>query len=418
VTRDAGRGEPSAAAALLRDAVDLAHRFGGDPEFSRAGGGNVSAKADGVLYIKPSGVSLASLTHDALMPLRLDPLLALLQAASEDAGGDDSAMAGSAAVMNMAMAARTRPVGEQRPSVEVLFHALLPQRLVLHTHPTLVNALCCATDGERIAQRLFGDSALWVAYVDPGLPLARAIADARRDRGQVGGPVRSEVVLLQNHGLIVAADDPSEIEATSLRVVDVIRGELSARAPTPTSAGQGASEGLGASGRRQLVDALSPILAGSLSSEQGRVIAFDGSPDAFAAATTAEGRDLVHGGPLTPDQIVYAGSWALWLDPPPGAGQPQLRQAVKAAVRRLLDERRTLPTIVVVAGLGFFAAGETRRQAETAREIYLDAMRIGFGALRLGGVRRLAPGERRFIEEWEAEAYRRGVAATSAAAQG
>jgi rhamnose utilization protein RhaD (predicted bifunctional aldolase and dehydrogenase) len=415
--RDASGGETSTMAALLRDAVHLAHRFGGDPEFSRAGGGNVSAKADGVLHIKPSGVALASLTPDTLMPLRLDPLLSLLQAAYQDPSGEERAMTGSAAVMKVAMAARTRPAGEQRPSVEVLFHALLPQRFVLHTHPTLVNALCCATDGARIARRLFGDSVLWVPYVDPGLPLARAIADARRERKQVSGPAGTEVVLLQNHGLIVAADDSAEIEATSLHVVDVIRSELSARAPSGTGAGQAAS-GVAASGRRQLVDALSPLLAGLLSREQGCVIAFDGSPDAVAGATTAEGRDLVHGGPLTPDQIVYAGSWVLWLDSPPGADQPLLRQVVNAAVRRFHDEHGTVPTIVVIAGLGFFAAGETRQQAETAREIYLDALRIGFGALRLGGVRRLAPGERRFIEEWEAEAYRRGVAATSAAVQG
>ncbi|MDQ3938711.1 MAG: hypothetical protein M3253_08555, partial [Chloroflexota bacterium] len=53
--------------------------------------------------------------------------------------------------------------------------------------------------------------------------------------------------------------------------------------------------------------------------------------------------------------------------------------------------------------------------------IYLDATRVGFGALRLGGVRALEPNERRFIEEWEAEAYRRSIdsaAATEGPAQG
>ena len=58
----------------------------------------------------------------------------------------------------------------------------------------------------------------------------------------------------------------------------------------------------------------------------------------------------------------------------------------------------------------FASRRETPRQAETAREeIYLDATRVGRGALRLGGVRPLATAERRFIETWEAEAYRRGI---------
>ncbi len=52
-------------------------------------------------------------------------------------------------------------------------------------------------------------------------------------------------------------------------------------------------------------------------------------------------------------------------------------------------------------------------QADTARHIYLDALRVGEGALRLGGVRALDPAERTFIEEWEAEAYRRQVVVSS-----
>ena len=67
----------------------------------------------------------------------------------------------------------------------------------------------------------------------------------------------------------------------------------------------------------------------------------------------------------------------------------------------------------MAAGLGLFAAADSAREAETARDVYLDAIRIGFGASVLGGVRVLGPDERRFIEDWEAEAYRRGVAAAA-----
>jgi rhamnose utilization protein RhaD (predicted bifunctional aldolase and dehydrogenase) len=50
----------SIARGLLNELVALARRFGKDPEFARGGGGNISVKTDGVLYIKPSGTSLAS----------------------------------------------------------------------------------------------------------------------------------------------------------------------------------------------------------------------------------------------------------------------------------------------------------------------------------------------------------------------
>ena len=59
---------------------------------------------------------------------------------------------------------------------------------------------------------------------------------------------------------------------------------------------------------------------------------------------------------------------------------------------------------------GFHAVtARLRQKPDTVSEIYIDATRVGRGALRLGGVRPLATAERRFIETWEAEAYRRGI---------
>ena len=115
------------------------------------------------------------------MPLALAPLLELADGAPGDAPP------GSEAVMRTAMAARLRDEGDRRPSVECVFHALIPSRFVIHTHPTLVNSLTCASDGEAIAKDLLGDDALWVPYVDPGLPLAREIArlGVRTSRGRV-----------------------------------------------------------------------------------------------------------------------------------------------------------------------------------------------------------------------------------------
>ena len=161
---------------LLNDLVSLSRRFGEDPEFARGGGGNSSVKADGILYIKPSGTSLAALTAESVIALDVRPLMDLLNAAPERvvAGGTDE-------VMGVAIGARVGVRDDRRPSVECLFHALLPERFVLHTHPTTVNAVTCAKRGAEITERLFGSSVLWVPYTDPGLPLARLIRDAGRN---------------------------------------------------------------------------------------------------------------------------------------------------------------------------------------------------------------------------------------------
>ena len=393
MTRGAASPTP-VTAELLEAAARITRRFGDDPEYSRAGSGNSSVKVGGTLYIKPSGVSLASITATTLMPLAISPLLELAAHGSEEA-----AVPGGDPVMRVAMAARLRDEGDRRPSVECVFHALIPRRFVVHTHPTTVNALTCATDGEAIARDLFGHAVLWVPYTDPGLPLAREIDRRRRSGPEVGRAGTTEVTLLQNHGLIVAGDDPAA-------VVGMIRELLAQRSAV-------AASGAVVSAPQPdpaLVKRLSHVLAMRLGEAAApAAVVFDNSPEALRVAGTPEGRAIVDAGPLTPDQAVYAGSWPLWLDVDPAADGAALDRAVSAGVAAHVATRRAAPVVVVVAGVGLFASGPTPRRAETARELYVDAITVGFGALALGGLRALAPAERAFIETWEAEVYRLSI---------
>jgi NAD(P)-dependent dehydrogenase (short-subunit alcohol dehydrogenase family) len=82
-------------------------------------------------------------------------------------------------------------------------------------------------------------------------------------------------------------------------------------------------------------------------------------------------------------------------------------------LEELVAERGTAPIITVVPGLGIFAAGDTWKEADLARDIYLDAMRVSEGADAIGRARALTDEERTFIETWEVEAYRRNAAAFS-----
>ena len=64
-------------------------------------------------------------------------------------------------------------------------------------------------------------------------------------------------------------------------------------------------------------------------------------------------------------------------------------EAIPALLREDLAqnvaEHGTPPIITVVPGLGIFAAGDTYKEADLARHIYLDAMRV------VGGRRRHRP---------------------------
>ena len=292
--------------------------------------------------------------------------------------------------------------------MEILFHALMPERFVLHTHPTTVNALTCTSHGAEIAERLFGASVLWVPYTDPGLPLARAIRDVRLSHEQRTGTPAPRVILLQNHGLLVAGDSAAEIEGASARLVDAIRAHLATLPPISW----GDVERLEADRARQALRVVGPTLRALLATgERLKVVAFDDSPLALSLAGSALGREFALGGPLTPDQIVYTGSFPLVVDLPRGAAPDQMVDGLRSAIASRGSSEAGAPVVVIVPGLGIFSAGDTYAQANTVREVYLDAIGVSVEAHRLGGVRPLAETERQFIERWEAEAYRRRVGA-------
>lgn len=346
--------------------AQLSNEFGADPAFVRAGGGNSSVKADGVLWIKPSGVSMADIGAGDLVPLDLDVLNDSLAAPDPDPAHGDP-------VTYIATLAR-RDDGPRRPSVEILFHALIPDVFVLHTHPLLINAITCNASGAELTRSLFGDAVLWVEYVDPGLPLARAIKQRRDEFTARTGQRPPKATFLMNHGLIVASDDPAEIRAISYDILARIRAAL-----TPADGLAGLAESF-----RLSVGAES--------------VATDGTSEAAAYASTPEGASYLGAGPLIPDQIVYAGSFPVVLRP---------GESVPEAVERHQAHRGIAPIIAVAPGMGIMAVGDSERTANTALEVFTDALTVVQAANRLGSVRALDERERSFIENWEAEAYRK-----------
>ena len=210
---------------LFADIIEVSHRFG-EPEYSRAGGGNASAKVDGVLHIKPSGVPLLTLTAADLVPLRLQPLL--------DALVSDAPVEGDPVMAAAAAALVPTYTGGRRPSVEILFHALIDEPLVLHLHPLTANALTCNADAETLARTLLGDDAIVVDYIDPGVPLARGIAAERAAYTARTGKPAPRITLLRNHGIIVSGDTAAEVTAHVATVTDAIRTAIES-VPAPAA---------------------------------------------------------------------------------------------------------------------------------------------------------------------------------------
>ncbi len=375
---------------LVDELIQVANAFGADPEYSRAGGGNASVKVDGVLRIKPSGVPLATLAADDLVSLRIDTLLEAL--ASDEPQEGDPVMAAAAKALVDAPRGR-------RPSVEILFHALIPDALVLHTHPLVANALTCNADAETLVANLLGDDAVFVPYTDPGVPLAREIA-RRRDAytARTGRPAPG-ITLLGNHGIIVSGDTAAELTRRAQYLTGVIAAAIGA-APAP-SVGPVDRVALTA-----LVNAVAPTLRGLLGGPDRLVVVTSDASELVRSVTLAPaGGALLTDGPLIPDQIVYAGSLPLVLNATADAA------SVTAAVAAFRERHGKDPVVAVVPGLVAFGAGADLAAAQTALLTFTDALRVARDANRIGTVRCLDAAERGFIENWEAESYRKAVAA-------
>ncbi len=115
----------------------------------------------------------------------------------------------------------------KRPSIESLFHAWLltlrDVQFVGHCHPVTVNQVLCSPRARDFAERrLFpdevvccGEQSVFIPYADPGLPLAREIAERTRAFIERGGQV-PRLILLQNHGLIALGATPQAVITATL----------------------------------------------------------------------------------------------------------------------------------------------------------------------------------------------------------
>ena len=356
--------------------VALSRRYGGDPAWLLAGGGNTSYKDGSTLLIKASGKALATIGSDGFCAMDRTRLAAMW---SREYPADSDAR--ETAVLADLMEAR-HPGQTGRPSVETLMHDLFPQAYVVHTHPGLVNGLTCGRDGEARFQELFRDEGVWVPCVDPGLVLARAVRTAvenfRRRTGRL-----PDLMFMQNHGLLVAADTPEGIDEISGRVFSRLQAEL----------GRKPDRSPGAVPVAALAEATSRIAA-NLPADS--YIAHRADADILRFAASRQAFEPLSSS-FSPDHIVYSGHEFLYAEGP---------GAIDAAWKSYRERNGAEPRVVVVAGVGAYTFASSPGAAETAMAFLKDACDVAVYAESFGGALHMAKERIDFIRTWEVERYR------------
>ena len=213
----------------LDELIGMSRKYGSDPDYVLAGGGNTSCKEEGVMAVKASGYALAAIEEDGFVLMDVRKLLMMMDADYPEGDKEREALA-----LRGLMAARLDRKDGKRPSVECIMHALFPFRYVLHLHPALINGLACSRNGAAEAAAIFADVKgifLWIPLSKPGYTLSKECASLFAGHESAHGRHPS-IVLLQNHGVFVAADSVRDIDGLMADVVSRISKRI-VRQPDP-----------------------------------------------------------------------------------------------------------------------------------------------------------------------------------------
>ena len=368
----------------IESLVAISRKYGSDPRFVIAGGGNTSYKNAEKLWVKASGHALATITEDGFAVLDR----ALLDPMKKKKYSSDTAEREEQVKNDLAAACITK---DRRPSVETSLHDCMGFSYVVHLHPTLVGGLMCSAMAEEKCKELFPE-ALYIAYTDPGYTLFKKVYDKIQAYRKAAGH-EPQVIFLQNHGIFVGADSTEEIE----RIYDSVLSTLEAQVkPIPE-------------GDAPICDCVSEVVPAirTILSRSGRGLkTLKVTGNALIEAMMEQAESVLS--PFTPDGIVYCKSEYVFIEPEEGE---DLAKLAEKRIERYTARRDHTPKVILIKGIGLIAAGDSAKNAQIITDVFMDAVKIAWYAESFGGQHPMTKRQIEFIDNWEVENYRRKVSA-------
>jgi rhamnose utilization protein RhaD (predicted bifunctional aldolase and dehydrogenase) len=271
-----------------------------------------------------------------------------------------------------------------RPSIETSLHAVIARRVVIHVHCVATIALAIRTDAcEVLADRLAGFHWAFVPYARPGARLAALVAAAR-------GP-QTDVIVLGNHGLIVAADTVAAADALLARVTAALAATVRP-APGPDATALAALAGAGYAPAALAGAGLAPAaLAGAGLAPAGADHPLHG------VATDPARLALALQGSAWPDHVIFCGPGSVALHP----GETPADAAARHMARGL-----AAPVFILVPGQGALLREDAGAGAlALARCLGEVLARVEPGA----AIVTLSDVETAELLDWDAEKYRQSL---------
>ena len=356
----------------LKELIRMSTAVGSDPSLVLGNFGNTSVKTeDGQwMVIKASGTPLAEVSDkNGWRQVRVADVLTLLD--DKHLNRLDPAQRAARIDAALLLACDDGQPAHVKPSVETFFHALL-DKAVIHLHPEAVLAAACAKDGQRIVDKLFAKEKfppLWIPYKDLGYPCARTIQTlAARYETKYGR--RPEVMIMQNHGLLVSAATPAAALRQVKKTVAVFTEWQTVPKPLKP-----------ASIDAERLNAVRSTIRQAVFNAGGGYVAvrgwLEGKTRALLSGPNA--KSLCRGGAITPDEAAVLHGGPLWIETLDAAALTRKLTTIKQA-------NKPLPVAFAVKGLGLFTAAPAKQMPFIGRcaRSYVQVRR---NALRAGGLR-------------------------------
>jgi rhamnose utilization protein RhaD (predicted bifunctional aldolase and dehydrogenase) len=365
----------------LESLVKISQYYGVNPAYEIAGGGNTSLKNSEKLFIKASGISLATIDRDGFVVMSREQLSQM-----EDKIYSENAIEREEEVKEDLKNAIISPE-HLRPSVETSLHNLIRYSYIIHTHPTTFNALMCANDAKIEVEERFGSEALYVEYTDPGYILFKILRDQIRDyRSQY--KAEPKIIFLQNHGIFVGANTAQEIKAIYDSIESRIRERRDLSLPDIKM------EAYKSDAASQVSEYFAPRGLVSKAFRSSLVDHFSASQSQYQKISK----------PFTPDIIVYCKSNYLFLEEGIEANEIPLK------LKAFEDDHGYFPKVIIEEKGGMILVEENEKAVRTVQEVFSDMMKISYLSEQYGGPHFMTDEQISFIDNWEVENYRRSVA--------
>src|SRR6185437_14719561 len=266
---------------------------------------------------------------------------------------------------------------------------------------------------------VYGDEVIALDYRRPGFLISREVAEV------FAAHPRARAILLQKHGTICWGASVKEAYEATIELISRAEEAIAHRAKGRTRFGGVAVASPPAEARRRVALAVAPHLRGLVGRSRRQVLTFDDAPDVLEFAGSREAEALCRIGPATPDHTIFTKRLPCFAPVSDPADPEAVRAGVTAAVERFVADYTAyfeahntggatltdpFPRVIVVGGLGLFAAGKDRRTAGIVDDIYHHTISVLGAATTFGGYVSLSARDAFDVGYWPLELYKLSLA--------